>query len=305
MRIGIFAGDVVGSWSLDDVVTCAREIEAEGLDSFWLPQIFGLDALTALAVVGREVGRIELGTNVVPVYARHPLVLAQQALSTQAATGGRLTLGIGLSHKIVIEGLFGMSFDKPTRYMREALSILRPLVEGAPVTFKGQVIEATGTLRVPGASPFPVLVAAMGPMMLKLAGEMADGTMLAWTGPKTIRSYVAPTIRAAADAAGRPPPRIGAAIPVCVTDEASKMRALANRLFAGYDAMPSYRAMLDREGLATVGNLAFIGGEDQVRDQIADLADAGVTDLTAVEFRRRGADHERTRALLRSFVEAH
>jgi 5,10-methylenetetrahydromethanopterin reductase len=304
MRIGIFDGDVVGSSSLDEVIENAREAEEAGLDSFWLPHIFGLDALTALTVVGREVGRIELGTNVVPVYTRHPLVLAQQALSTQVAIGGRLTLGLGLSHKLVIEGLFGMSFDKPARYMREVLSILCPLVEGKSVVFQGQVLQASGALKVPGASPCPVLLAAMGPRMLELAGAMTDGTLLAWTGPKTIRSYVAPAIRAAAEAAGRPAPRIGTALPVCVTDDVGAMRDRARRAFAGYDAMPSYRSMLDREGLSAVGDVALIGGEEQVSEQIAELAAAGVTDLTAVEFRRRGDERERTRALLCSLVKA-
>src|SRR5437588_662069 len=174
------------SGSIDEVIKETRWAAQGGLSSVWSPQIFGYDALTLLAVVGREVDGIELGTAVVPTYPRHPIVLAGQALTTQAASGGRLALGIGLSHRIVIESMFGHSFDKPARHMREYLSVLLPLLQGQAVSFQGETLKATtmGPLDVK-AKPPPVLLAALAPVMLRLAGSVADGTVTWMTGPST------------------------------------------------------------------------------------------------------------------------
>ena len=161
MRTGIFSM-TVNDGTVDDVVAEARQAEAEGFDTYWAPQIFGHDALTALAVVGREVPRIELGTSVVPTYPRHPMMLAQQALTVNAATGGRLCLGIGLSHQIVIESMMGMSFDKPVRHLREYLTVLGAALAGEPVAFDGEDYRVHAAISVPGAAPFPIVVAALG-----------------------------------------------------------------------------------------------------------------------------------------------
>src|SRR5262249_54198495 len=169
MRIGIFGG-LTANGPIDRIVDEARVAAEDGFATFWLPQIFGVDALMALAIVGREVPRIELGTAVVPTYPRHPAVLAQQALATQAAVGGRLALGIGLSHQLVIEGMYGYSFAKPVRHLREYLEILMPLVRGEAASFDGETVHAHIAVDVQGATPFPVLVAALGPQMLELAG---------------------------------------------------------------------------------------------------------------------------------------
>ena len=171
MRIGIFGGEVAGAGGLDDVVASAKEAADQGFASYWLPQVFSLDALTTLAILGRDVPGIELGTAVVPTYPRHPMMLAQQALTTQAASGGRLLLGIGLSHQIVIEGMYGMSFDKPLRHMREYLKILVPLVHDGSVSFTGETLTANGSINIPGATPFPILLAALGPKMLRTCGQ--------------------------------------------------------------------------------------------------------------------------------------
>src|SRR5438105_11301923 len=175
MRYGVMLDT---SGSIDDVIKEARWAAEGGLSSVWSPQIFGYDALTLLAVAGREVAGIELGTAVVPTYPRHPIVLAGQALTTQEATGGRLVLGIGLSHQMVIEGMFGYSFDRPARHMREYLSALLPLVRGESISYKGETLSATtmAPLDVKFDAP-PVLVAALGPTMLRLAGQQADGTV--------------------------------------------------------------------------------------------------------------------------------
>ena len=292
MQLGIFGG-LSANGPIDEIVDDARVALDEGFTSYWLPQIFGVDALTALAVVGREVPTIELGTAVVPTYPRHPMMLAAQALTTQAITGGRLALGIGLSHQLVIEGMFGMSFEKPVRHMREYLEILMPLVRGEGVQFEGETLTARGALDVKGATPMPVLIAALGPKMLELAGTVADGTVTWMTGPSTIESHIAPVINAAAEKAGRPAPRIGVGLPVCVTDDADEARSKAAKTFEIYGTLPSYRAMLDREGAAGPSDVAMVGTEDEVKAQIEHLAKIGATDLVANIF---GSREERTRA---------
>lgn len=301
MRIGIFGGAPVEP-RIDDVVAAARTAAEQGFAGYWVSNIFGLDALTTLAIVGREVPGIELGTAVVPTYPRHPMALAQQALTTQAASGGRLALGIGPSHQIVVETMHGLSYAKPLRHTREYLTVLRALVHDGSVSFEGEAITARGTLNVPGASPFPILVAALGPKMLELAGTLAEGTITWVTGPATIETHTVPTITAAAERAGRPAPRVAVGLPVCVTDDAGAARERAATLFQIYGVLPSYRAMLDREGAAGPADIAIVGDEAAVAKGIQRLADAGATDFAAVEF---GASHDertRTREVLRSLL---
>ena len=206
MRTGVFSS-TINDGTVDEVVAEARTAEEQGFDSYWASQIFGNDALTALAVVAREVPRIELGTSVVPTYPRHPMMLAQQAMTVNATSGGRLCLGIGLSHQIVIESMMGMSFEKPVRHLREYLGVLGPLTRGEPVAFDGDVYQVHAAVAVAGSSPFPVVVAALGAQMLKATAELADGTLTWCTGPQTLTDHIVPTINAAADAAGRPAPR--------------------------------------------------------------------------------------------------
>ncbi len=256
-----------------------------GIEAAWASQIFGYDALTALAAIGREIKGIEFGTAVVPTYPRHPVMLAGQALTAQAATDGRLTLGIGLSHQVVIENVFGMSFERPARHMREYLSILIPLLEGEPANFTGETLKAStfGPLQIKASGP-PVLVAALGTTMLTLAGHMASGTVTWMTGPSTIESHIVPTIRAAAAEAGRPEPRIGVGLPVCVTDDVPAARAAAAETFVIYGQLPSYRAMLDREGAAGPADVGIVGTESEVKAQVRHLADIGATDFCGAPF---------------------
>jgi 5,10-methylenetetrahydromethanopterin reductase len=299
MRIGIFGGEPAG---IDQAVSGAKAAAEQGFSGYWVSQIFGFDNLTVLAIVGREVPGIELGTGVVPTYPRHPMMLAQQALTVQAATGGRLALGIGLSHQIVIENMFGLSFDKPLRHMREYLSILVPLIQTGSVSFTGETLSTSASIDVPGSSPCPVLVAALGPKMLELAGTVADGTVTWMTGANTLGTYTVPTITKAAASAGRPSPRIGAAMPVCVTSDTDGARARAARVYQMYGMLPSYRAMLDREGAAGPEDLAIIGDEGHVRSEVTRLEDAGVTDFVAAEFGSGDDEQQRTRELLRSLL---
>ncbi len=238
----------------------------------------------------------------IPTYPRHPAMLAAQALTTQQACGGRLTLGIGLSHQPVIEHMFGMSFDKPVRHLREYLDVLMPLVNGDRVEAHGETISANLALDVPASQPVPVQVAALGPQMLKLAGARTAGTITWMTGPRTIADHTGPTLRAAAEQAGNPEPLITGGVPICVTDDVAGTRDRAAQVYAIYGQLPSYRAMLDREGLDGPADLAIIGDEDMVAGRIQDFAEAGVTDLAASEFGSTSDERARTRALLRSLL---
>jgi len=295
MRFGTSLAEPTGRQALSALRDGLREAADDGFSSAWMANIFGLEALTALAVAGYGVGEIEVGTAVVPTYPRHPAVLAQQALTTALALDGRLTLGIGLSHKIVIEDMYGYGFDAPAVHMSEYLSVLLPLLDGQPVAFTGGTLRASIGLTVPRAGEVPVMLAAMGPQMLKLAGQRTAGTILWMTGPATVRDYIAPTINAAALAV--------CILPVCVTDDPDHARARAARVFEIYGQLPSYRAMLDREGAAGPADVAIVGDEDAVASQITALADCGVTDFVAGEF-GRGEEAPRTRALLKTLIAA-
>jgi F420-dependent oxidoreductase-like protein len=280
MRIG--AGINVGT-TVEKITAQIEKLRDAGFAAAWASQIFGHDALTALAVAGASVDGIDLGTAVVPVYPRHPQVLAAQALTVQSATNNRLLLGIGLSHQLVVEGCWGMSFDRPARYMREYLSALMPMLHGEAATLEGEVLKAVtfGPLEVPDVTPPPVLVAALAPVMLKLAGTVADGTATWMTGTKTIATHIVPTINAAAEAAGRPTPRVAVALPVCVTSDPATAKAAIDTEFGIYPNLPSYRAMLDLEGANTASDIGFIGSPEQIREQLGTLAAAGATDFAA------------------------
>ncbi|MEC8985006.1 MAG: TIGR03564 family F420-dependent LLM class oxidoreductase, partial [Actinomycetota bacterium] len=244
MELGIFGS----SRSVSELTEQVQKAADLGYATFWTPQIFNLDALTALAVVSSKVSDIRLGTSVVPTYPRHPMMLAQQALTVNQVSGGRLDLGIGLSHKPVVEGMWGMSFDGPVGHMRDYLTILMALLHEGAISHGGKHLTSRGGIDVP-ADPPPVLVAALGPQMLKLVGKTADGTATWMTGPKTIQDHVVPVINDAAERESRPRPQVVAAIPVCIHTDKEVAVEHAKRDFGFYGDLPSYRAMLDREGL--------------------------------------------------------
>jgi F420-dependent oxidoreductase-like protein len=278
---------------VSDVVEEVRAVRDAGLASVSVSHIFGYDALTLLAVVGAQVPDIELVTGVVPTYTRHPIAMAQQALTVQAASGGRLTLGIGLSHQIVIEGMYGYSFEKPARHMREYLHALMPLLHHEQVSYEGETLTTRTMAPLEFDVPAPdVLVAALAPTMLRLAGTLADGTITWMTGPATLADHIVPSITRAASDAGRKPPRVACSLPVCVTNDVDGARERAGKVFSIYGTLPSYRAMLDREGAAGPPDVAIVGDEDAVARQIATIADAGATDFAAAPY---GAREERDR----------
>lgn len=281
MRIGAVM-DGAGR-PFERVVQDAEGSAAAGFAHVWMSQVLDYDALTALALVGQRVPRIDLGTGVVPVYSRHPQVLAQQALTVQAATGNRLILGIGLSHQIVVEGMWGYSYDRPARYMREYLSALLPMLRGETVSQHGEVVTAStyGPIAVPEVEEPPVLVAALGSTMLGIAGRMTSGTITWMTGVETVARHITPGITKAAEAAGRPAPRIAVSLPVVVTAQPDATRARIDEVFAIYPTLPSYRAMLDKEGAERPSDIAVVGSEEEVAAGLRRLADAGATDLLA------------------------
>ena len=303
MELGIFS-TAVNDGTLDDIVAEAALVESDGFAAFWVPNIFGHDALTALALMGREVPRIELGTAVVPTFPRHPHAIAQQAHTVAAASGNRFTLGIGLSHKIVIENMFGLSYDKPIRHLREYLSVLMPLSRNEFANFEGEMYKVHAGLSAKGSDGFSVVVAALGEQMLRVTAAMTDGTLTWCTGPVTLANHIVPTINKAADEFGRPAPRVIAALPVCVTADTAGASARAAETFAAYGGLPSYRAMLDREGVAGPADIAIIGSAAEVQDRVGALAGIGVTDFAAVEFGATPDEVANTRAALKGLLNS-
>jgi len=289
--------------NLADIRSAARHAAEDGLAGFWLSQIFGPDALTALAVVGAEVAGIELGTSIVPVYGRHPLALAMQALTAQAACNGRLVLGIGPSHQITVEYLYGESYAHPYARTAEYLRALRPLLAGEPTDLQGEEVRVRGRVEI-DAPPPPVLIAALGPRMLDLAGREADGTTLWMVGPRTIREHVVPRITSAATEAGRPAPRILAGVNVCVTDDPHTARARAATQLALYGTLPAYRAVLDTEGVGGPEDLLIAGDEETVTRGLDAYERAGATDVRVSVIAENENDAARTRDLLRQLAEA-
>ncbi len=299
MRIGINGTGLVQKASVDAVVEHVRQAAEDGFASYWLAEhpTGGFDALTVLAIAGREVQGIELGTAVIPTFPRHPLTLAGQALTVADAIGHRLTLGVGLSHEVMMAQL-GIGFERPIRHLREYLSVLMPLMREGAVDFSGELLSCKAQLFVRPRAHTPVVVAALGPQALGVAGRLADGTTLAWVGPRTIAEHIVPRISRAAEEAGRDAPRIIATLPVCVTDEPDEVRSHIARGAAMYAELPSYRAMFEREGATGPADVAIVGTRGQVSDAIGALAAAGVTDFCASEYTLNADQRAATRELL-------
>ena len=284
----------------------AAQAEADGFSSWWLAQLGAPDALTTLGAVGRGTATIELGTAVVPTWYRHPLMLAGQALTTQEMAGGRLVLGIGLAHQVSVEETLRIPFARPARHMDDYLSVLLPTLADRRVHYEGDIWSGVtdGIGGAPGVTAPSVMVAAMGPRMIDLAGTRTDGVVLWLSGPRTIDEYLRPALTAAAERAERPAPRIVASVPVCVTDDPAPVNDLIDALLAGYNDLPSYLGMMDREGVAGVSGVSIVGDEAAVRAGIARFADAGTTDFTPVEFPIDEEAGVRTRALLKELAAA-
>jgi len=303
MKIGINGTGLVQKASVAAVQTHASQAAADGFAHYWLAEhpTGGFDALTVLAAVGQRVPDIGLGTAIVPTFPRHPLVLAGQALTTADLVGPRLTLGVGLSHEIMLAQL-GIRFDKPIRHLREYLSILGPLLRDGRVDFNGEILSCRADLFRRPEVNVPLVAAALGPQALAVCGKLADGTTLAWVGPRTVREHIVPRLSEAAAAAGRPAPRIIATLPVCVTRSPDAVRAAISKGLSMYGQLPSYRAMFDREGVDGPADVAIVGSRDQVTAAIAELGNAGVTDFAASEFCLTQEEREATREVLQTIA---
>jgi F420-dependent oxidoreductase-like protein len=282
MKLGLIIGADFNIRTLEEMTAMTQRAETAGFDDVWMTQIFSVDAMAALALIAQQTRTIGLGTAVVPTHPRHPIAMAQSALTTAAASGNRFTLGIGPSHKFVIEGMYGLSYGNPARHTREYIEALLPLLRGEETTHAGEQYQITKVqVAVPGAKPPSVMIAALGPLMLKIAGELTDGTIPWMVGPVTMEGHIARTLNAAAQAAGRPAPRIVGGFPIVVTNDPARVREKLGRRLRTYGTVPSYRAMLDREGLAGPEDLALVGDETELRREIQRLVDAGITDLAA------------------------
>ena len=303
MRIGINGTGLVARASVEAITEDLKRAQARGFSSYWLAEhpVGGLDATTVLALAARDVPEIEVGTAVVPTFPRHPMALAGQVLTTTNAIGHRFTLGVGLSHEVMMAQL-GIPFERPIRHLQEFLSILVPLLNEGRVSFKGELLSCEAESFFTPTQPCPVVVAALGPQALKVAGRLADGTTLAWVGPTTVAEHIKPRISEAAAGAGKPDPRIIATLPVCVTDDEAGVRERIARTLSMYGELPSYRAMFEREGVSGPGELAIVGSEAQVEDGIARMAAAGVTDFAASTFATNADERQATDALLESLA---
>lgn len=266
--------------ALSDKLSSIEQLEADGFAGAWLPSI-GHDAMTVLALAGARTDQIELGTYVIPTYTRHPYVMAQQALAAQIAAGGRFTLGIGLSHQVVIEDALGLDFSRPVGHIREYLSVLQPLLRGEPVDFEGEHFRVHSQIELSDARPVSVIVAALGPQMLRLTGRLADGTALWLAGPRWIEDVVVPEMGAAARAAGRPEPRIVAGVPIVVTADPARARERIARVFARYNELPSYQRVIQGSGGDSPADVAIVGSEEEVERELIRWREAGVTDFYA------------------------
>jgi 5,10-methylenetetrahydromethanopterin reductase len=303
MRISLNLVNAIGGAPIDSLVDTLAKVRGEGFRRVWMAQMpFDGDLLTALAVALREVDGIEVGSAVLPIQNQHPMQMAQRALTLNTIAGGRFILGLGMTHQAVTEGMWGIPYDKPVRRMREYLDALQPLLAGEAVNAVGETVTARGALQIAGAPRPEIYLAALGPQMLKLAGRRTSGTLTWMCGPKTLGEHISPTLRAAAKEAGRPENavRVVAGLPISVTDDVAGARAQAAEQFGMYGTLPSYRAMLDREGYANPEDAAIVGDEKAVSDRLDELAALGVDEFSAVVFDSSPEVRERTRALLLS-----
>jgi len=287
MRIGIFISETsADTTGVEALLANAVAAESAGFTTAWVPHIpWSFDALTALTMAAGPTERIELGTAVVPTYSRHPLAMAQQALSTQAAAGGRLALGIGPSHPVVVEQMYGLSYEHPIRHVREHVAVLNDAFSGrGQVDFDGEVYRVHAMLRVPDAQPVTLLLAALAPLMLRLAGEQTAGTITWMCDERATSEHVVPRITAAAERAGRPAPRVVAGLPIAVHDDVDEARQRAAKIFAVYSQIPTYQRILERGDGKEPADVCIVGDEQTVTRKLESHRDAGVTDLAATIF---------------------
>jgi F420-dependent oxidoreductase-like protein len=286
VRIGVMVGPEQGDTNrkVDRMLKDVEWAESADLDTVWVPQIpTDFDALTAVALMGTRTSRIEIGTAVVPLQAQHPVHLVRQSLSTHAALGGRLALGVGPSHHWIVQDMLGLPYDKPAKYTRDYLEVLNAARDlPGSIDVENDTFKVHNPLDIAPVAPMPVLVAALGPVMLKIAGELADGTVLWMADERAIAEHIAPRITEAAEKAGRPKPRIVAGVPVCLCapSEVDVARERANRILAEAEISPNYQRLLEHGQAKDIGDMAIVGDEDAILAGFRRYEAAGVTDLS-------------------------
>ncbi len=299
MRYGINGSGRMLTHGVAGVLDDLRAAEIDGFSSYWVAQVGLIDALTLLGAHGATGSPMQLGTAVISTWERHPHMLAAQALTTQALVGDRLIVGIGVNHEPEVTERLGLRWEKPVRHMSDYLAILTDLLAEGTASHRGEAWSFEGEGTKPSAGTPKVMIAALGEQMLRLAGRRADGTVLWCVGPKTIRDHISPVINDAAAAADRPTPAIVCSIPVWVTDDPAPARGFLAAILANYATLPSYRAMMDREGVEGLGDLSIVGSEAFVRDALGEIAACGATDFTAVPLGGNPDEEARTKAVLR------
>ncbi|MZD06204.1 TIGR03564 family F420-dependent LLM class oxidoreductase [Streptomyces sp. SID5785] len=306
MTVGVALDAFEAENQVDATVRLAREAAAAGLRSAWFGQTFGADSPQLAAIVGREVPGLHVGTSAIPVFGRHPVPVASQALTAQAATHGRYHLGLALGTKLLTETGFGLPFERPVARLREFLTALRQLTETGAADFHGELLTATTPVpaRVPGADDgVPVLVAAMGPQALRVSGELADGILPYLAGPRALEEHIVPAVTAAAAAAGRPAPRVVALVHGVVTDDVAAVRARATEALAFYEQIPSYARVIGLSGGRRASDVAVIGDARTVEAEVRRYRDAGATEVVFSGTGIAGeADRRRTWDLLGSLA---
>ncbi|PZG17230.1 TIGR03564 family F420-dependent LLM class oxidoreductase [Nonomuraea aridisoli] len=299
MHIGLSSH---GAMPITELLSRIEHAAANGFARFWLGEHGEWDPLTVFAALGDRAPGIDVATSVMGMYPRHPLALAAQALTTQAATGGRLTLGIGHGHAPLVENRYGLTWRPPVRHAREILDVLGPVLRGEQVDVRGEAVTAAGGVTVPGVAPPSLLLAANGPRMLALAGERADGALTMWATPRFTGDVVVPAVTGAA--AGRPAPRITVGLLVSVTSDVDGTRARVDADFRQAAAMPTFRSLLDRQGSASPADTLVTGDETAVEKMVRQYADAGATELIVFPA-GLPEDHDRTVTLLADLARAH
>src|SRR5262245_36439175 len=297
VRIGLMIGPERGRYrhKVAQLVADAEAAEKAGFSAIWVPQVPGdFDAFTAITLMGQATRRIELGTAVVPIQTRHPIAMAQATLSNQAVCEGRFTLGLGTSHHWIIEDMLGLPYERPAHQMRNYLQVLNAALRGpGSVDVENDGYRVHSPIDVTDRGPNPVLLAALGPVMLRLAGEHASGTVLWMADERAVREHVVPRITKAAAGAGRPAPRVVVGVPVaiCRNDEVDDARARANRVLGQAEYSPNYQRLLARGDASSVGHILAAGDESAVVDRLRAFRDAGATDF-AVRVVPVGPDRE-------------
>lgn len=300
MRIGINGSGRMLVDGVAGVLADMAAAEAAGFSTYWVAQVGLVDALTVIGAHGDTGSAMNIGTAVISTWERHPHMLAAQALTTQALIGERLIVGIGLNHQPHVEGSLRLVWRKPVRHMIDYLVILDELLTSGSASFQGEVWSFDGAAERPSAGVPKVMIAALGDQMLKVAGRRTDGTILWCVGPKTIRSHIAPIINDAAASADRPAPAIVCSIPVWVTDDPEPARQFLGSILADYATLPSYRAMMDIEGVEGLGDLSIVGTEEFVRNAIGELSACGATDFTPVPMGGNPDEEVRTMDVLKA-----